>query len=273
MSRIAHKGIKGSFTYLSAMKYFGMNHDFIGLPNFSDIFESVWRGYADYGVVPIENSLVGSIYEIYDELCKKPLFIVAESYMRIEHFLIGRGPLDKVRKVFSHPKAFEQCSELFKKHPWFERGVSDDTAGAADYVSRSGDRSLAAISSAEASQIYGLSVLLPNVEDNKANYTRFVVIAKQQKPIDETVNKCSLTLKLKHVPGALSKVLKTCYDENVNLSKIESRPIVGKPFEYQFYLDLTAENLPKILDALLNNIRSDSIDLNILGMYKMGEKP
>ncbi len=272
MSRIAHKGIKGSFTYLNALKYFGKNHDFMGLPRFSDIFDSVWRGYADYGVVPIENSLVGSIHEIYDELCKRPLFIVAESYMRIEHFLIGRGPLDKVRKVFSHPKALEQCSELFKKHPWFEKAMSDDTAGAADFVSRSGDRSLAAISSAEAAAIYGLSILLKHVEDNSANHTRFVVITKQN-PNNDSFNKCTLTFKIKHVPGALSKVLKSCYDEKVNLTKIESRPIVGKPFEYQFYLDLTAGNLPEIVNRLLNNLRLESNDLKVLGMYKMGEMP
>lgn len=272
MSRIAHKGLKGSFTYLNALNYFGKDHDFIGLENFNDIFDQVWRGYADFGVVPIENSLVGSIYENYDALCRYPVSIVGESYLRVEHFLVGAGPIDRIKKVYSHPKALEQCSQLFKSHPWFEKAMSSDTASAAEFIARSGDRSLAAISSAEAAKLYGLSILIPHIEDDPLNFTRFIVIAKKTAK-NSSDDKCSLMLKLKHIPGALSNVLNLIAAEEINLTKIESRPLIGKPFEYLFYLDLTSPRLTEILESLIKKIEPLASELKLLGLYKMKDLP
>lgn len=277
MKTIAYQGVKGAFSFLTAREAWGCNNIFIGADSFQEVFELLKEGHADYAVVPIENSLVGSIYENYDWLAKYDSRIIAEHYTHIEHCLLakkldGKGKDERlihIRKVISHPKALEQCRSLFKQYPWMEAVAHQNTASAAAEVGMGNDPSLAAIASAPAAEFYGLEILKQGIEDNQANYTRFVTVAQKG---TESGNKCSLLVRLPHIPGSLSRVLNKFSERNMNLTKIESRPIHGSPFEYTFYIDIVLGDREKqgfkgLFEALSDYVQT----LKILGIYKTGE--
>ncbi len=278
MKTIAYQGVKGAFSYITALKEFGENHHFRGLQTFKEVFEVVNRGEADDAVIPIENSLIGSIYENYDLLNTYEMKIVAEHFTKIEHCLLtlstphlkGDEQLKKITKVLSHPKALEQCSNFFQNHPWIEAVVHFNTAGAAAEIASSGNPTLAAIASAEASELYGLKILKKGIEDDPKNYTRFVTVTKREMHSEE-IDKCSLLLQLKHCPGALAELLKHFAEQAINLTKIESRPLRGCPFEYLFYVDFEfigrkRQDIENLLKGLCSKVQM----LKILGFYKKG---
>lgn len=278
MKTIAYQGILGSFSYLTAIKEFGLNHHFLGVKSFRSLFESILSGQADYGVIPIENSLIGSIYENYDLLNCFEAKIVAEHFTKITHCLLSvplkeinqEECLKKIKKVFSHPKAIEQCSSFFQEHPWIEAIVYQDTASAAEMVSKNGNPKCAAIASAEAGKIYGLDCLKIGIENDPKNYTRFIIITKRDFQYSD-VDKCSLLMKLKHAPGTLKHVLEFFAQSKINLTKIESRPNRGSPFEYVFYLDFEFKG-HKVLQVqeILNTLEKEVQYLKVLGFYKAG---
>lgn len=264
---IIHHGIPGSFGYSAATKVFAKNNIFINAENFEDVFEAVRKNKADFGIIPIENSLAGSIYENYDFLHKYNLNIAAEHNLKIEHHLVGLLE-QKLTHIFSHQKAIEQCRKFLKKLPHITSVIHSSTAAAAKCVSEKNDIHFAAIASTDAAKLYNLSVLKKNIEDNPHNFTRFLVISNHQKSL-KNADKCSITLVLKHQPGSLHNALKIFAENNLNLTKIESRPIHGKPFEYIFYIDLefNSKNLPEIRH-ILNTLKKQSEKLKILGFYK-----
>jgi len=273
MKTIAYQGALGAFSYITALKEFGEG-TFIALRTFKDVFELVDSGKADYAVVPIENSLAGSIYENYDLLNSYDMQIVGERYTKVGHCLLAipalqkEGALQKITKVLSHPKALEQCSCFFQEHPWIEAVVSTNTAAAASEVSAMGNPAYAAIASETAAQFYGLEILKKGLEDDPENYTRFVTIAKTGKT-DHDADKCSLLLTLKHIPGALADMLKLFADGDINVTKIESRPLRGRPFEYLFYVDLEfIGKRQQDVEQLLQQLWSKVQTLKILGFYK-----
>lgn len=270
MKRIVHQGLEGSFSHKIARKLFGSGQIYVGAKSFQAIFEDVVDSRADLGVIPIENSLAGSLYENYDNLCRFPLKIIGEEYLRVEHCLLGLKvgeSLEQIKRVYSHPKALEQCGRFFKEHSWLEKHISTDTATAALHVAEWQDPTCAAIASSEASKIYGLKVLKNHIEDNSLNYTRFVVIARSQAE-EKDFNKCSLVMTLRHEQGALMQVLQKLNGFGVNVTKIESRPITHHPFEYLFYLDFTRSGLIDILEAVCNELQKVAIFIKILGCYR-----
>lgn len=268
---IVYQGIPASFSHLTALKVFGPQCQATGTPRFKDIFRSVESGRASFGIVPIENSLAGSVHENYDLLERSAVVIYGEEYMRIEHYLLGvRGAdptLNELKRIYSHPKALEQCHQFSEEHPHIETVEYSNTATAAQFVAESNNPALAAIASREAAALYGLQILRANLEDSTFNYTRFVIIAKEATPPDADVNKASVILSLPHQPGSLATVLQIIRHHNANLSKIESRPVSGKPFEYLFTLDFEFdggfETGVKILDALKESVAT----LRLLGLY------
>ncbi|MBI5152378.1 prephenate dehydratase [Candidatus Peregrinibacteria bacterium] len=266
-TRIIHHGIPGSFSHSAAVKIFGQNNTFISAENFNDVFAAVSKNKADFGVVPIENSLAGSIYENYDYLSKCNLRIAAEHQLKIEHHLIGLLK-QRITHIFSHQKAFEQCREFLKKLPHVTTMICSDTAAAVKHVSEQRNIHFAAIAGMEAAKLYNLLVLKKNIEDNPRNFTRFLVISNHQKSV-KNADKCSITFALKHQPGSLHNALKIFAENNLNLTKIESRPIHGKPFEYIFYIDFefNSKSLPKVR-RILNVLKKQSERLKILGFYK-----
>jgi len=278
MKTIAYQGVKGAFSYMTALKEFGKDNHFKGLQTFREVFERVQSGEADCAVIPIENSLIGSIYENYDLLNIYEMRIIGEYFTKIEQCLLTISisheqeyeQLRTIKKVLSHPKALEQCACFFQKYPWMEAVVYMDTAAAAAEIASRGDPTWAAIASASAGELYGLQILKKGIEDNPMNYTRFVTVTKKEVQSDQ-VDKCSLLVQLKHVPGALAELLKQFADQAINLTKIESRPHQGSSFEYLFYVDLEfIGRKQQEIEDLLNKLCSKVQKLKILGFYKRG---
>lgn len=224
--KIVYQGAKGSYSHKTLL---GLNGEKVGLATFKDVYEAVSKGEADLGLLPIENALIGTIYETIDLLAEGELKIVGELTTKVDHCLLAL-PDAKIKKVLSHPKALEQCTKFLQKHPEWEIVPFYDTAGAA--IAAAADPSVGAIASVGAAQEYGLEILHKNIQDHEKNYTRFFLISKRQ----AAGNKSSLCFTLDHKPGALAAML--AQFAGSNLTHIVSRPIPGKPFEYIFYVDL-----------------------------------
>lgn len=267
--KIAYFGIPGSFTYSAAKELFS-TADFVSTTTFSDIFDQLKQDKVDCGVIPIENSLAGSIYENYDLLETSNMMIVDETYLKVEHCLLGKQQnIAEIKKVISHPKALEQCSHFFSDHPKITHDAFSDTASAAKHVAQSHDKHVAAIASKDAAKVYKLHVIAEHLENDPHNYTRFLVIAKD-KTVKRTqeLNKCSVIVTLLHEPGSLGKVFSVLARENCNLTKIESRPMHDKPFEYVFYLDFIFDSKLHDLDKILKMLADNSSSCRVLGVYK-----
>jgi prephenate dehydratase len=277
MSLIAHIGKPGSFSHLAARAQYGIDHTYIGCASFQEVFKLVSVGDAEIGVVPVENSLAGSIYENYDLFNRYPLTICGEQYLKVEHFLLakkngkeGEERLQEIKVVYSHPKALEQCRGFFEAHPWMKPTVATDTATAAAQVAESADVSIASIGSTDSAHLYRLGVFASNIEDDKQNYTRFIYVRKDRHEVSDA-NKCSLQFEVAHKPGSLIRTLQVISDRQLNLTKIESRPIHGKPFEYQFYVDFEyVKDLSSTIPKTLDLIKVNCDRMQVLGIYKAG---
>jgi len=278
MSIIVHLGKPGSFSHAAARVFYGADHTYLSAKSFEDVFKSVAEGNAEIGVVPIENSLAGSIYENYDHFNIYPVHISAEQYLKVEHYLLckkGELPreerLKQIEIVYSHPKALEQCRSFFDTHGWMKPTVAADTATSAYQVASSDDLTIAAIGGLESAHLYRLHVLAEHIEDDRYNYTRFLYISKSAVMIQKS-NKCSLQFEVKHEPGSLVQMLKVLHKHRLNMTKIESRPIHGKPFEYNFYVDFEFDpNIRNELNGVIDELKRNTHTVKILGMYEAGE--
>lgn len=280
MKKVAYLGIPGSYSHLAAQGYYGDDATYIGMKTFRDIFTSIEQQEVAYGLIPVENSLAGSVYDNYDLLYHHSVAVVGEHYLKIDLQLLGTKSqmpretrIKHISKVVSHYKALEQCEEYLTTHPWMKKEVQTDTAGSAKFVADQKDPFLAAIASRETADIYGLEIIEENVHDNPYNYTRFLVIAPAHEQVVDA-NKCSLIFTLPHTPGSLYNALKVLSAADLNLIKIESRPIAGKPFEYIFYVDIewkdkTVEDVHQIINTFEGNTNT----LKILGFFKSGTIP
>jgi len=271
---IAYQGIPGSFSSMAAGQYCSSPFSAVHTQRFVDLFQAVVSGTADVGVVPVENSLAGSVHENWDHLRTHKVHIIAEEYVQVQHFL-GAKPgtrLQDISAVYSHPKALEQCQDFFFKHQGIQSIAFSDTAGAAQYVAKSHDSSIASISSAQAIELYGLQVIQPHLEDNPHNFTRFVVIASHRvQPKDIQIDQAvvssyrgSVCFTLRHTPGSLASALAFFAQRKMNLTKIESRPIHGKTFEYEFFVEFESCHPPQTNMADF----AEYVDtLTLLGIY------
>lgn len=268
-------GIAGSFTHRAATLYFDADAaEFAPKPSFASIFQAVSSGKCTYGVVPIENTLAGSVYENYDLLEASPLTIIGELTIRVSHNLLVSKelrsvPTDKrlrmITEVHSHQKALEQCSVFLEQHDWMVPHGDTDTAKAALYVSEQHNPAIAAIGSEYAAARYGLDVLEQGIENNRYNFTRFLIVGRER--ADAPANKCSVVAQLSHTTGSLNHVLQMLASHNNNLTKIESRPVQDNPFEYAFYIDFTFGD-HKELEVTIEALRQITVSLRILGIYQ-----
>ncbi len=266
--RVAFQGERGAFSEEAAVKLLGTDIELIPRGTFESLFSAIEESAADFILAPLENSLAGSVYQAYDLLLASRLHIVAEVILPISHQLIGpRGARPaQVRTVQSHPVALAQCTRFFKEHPEIKRVVAEDTGGSAREVVCAGDPTRAAIASRRAAEIYGGVILQSNLEDHRNNFTRFVLLSKSES-VPKGANKISLVAFLLHQPGALYRALGPIAQRGINLVKIESRPIVGHPFEYCFYLDLMASPAAPETEAALRELKSFTSELRVLGCY------
>jgi prephenate dehydratase len=266
--RVAFQGESGAFSEEAAIHLLGEEIDTLPRPTFEALFSSVKDGIADCALAPIENSLAGSVHKSYDLLLESHLQVVREVILPIAHNLIGtpEASLEKITSAESHPVALAQCEHFFRARPQIHRIASLDTAGSVREIILAGNPSRAAIAGKRAAEIYGGNILLEHLEDHRENYTRFLLLAASPQP-SESADKLSLVVYLEHKPGALQRALDVFAKRDISLLKIESRPIAGLPWEYRFYLDLqTSLNDAEAVRAL-EELRSCSNDLRILGCY------
>ncbi len=267
-SRIAFQGERGAFSEEAAVKLLGEEIQLVPRPTFEAMYSSIQDGVADYILAPIENSLAGSVHRSYDLLIAGGLQIRAEVVIPIVHNLIGvpDAVFEHITQVSSHPVALAQCERFFAEHPAIKKVTAEDTAGSVRQVMREGDPAKAAIASRRAAEVYGGKILREHLEDHPENYTRFLLLAASGE-VAENADKLSLVLHLAHKPGSLCQVLNAFAKRNLNLLKIESRPIPGTPWSYCFYLDLQASLKDANTRAALEELKGHADSIKILGCY------
>jgi prephenate dehydratase len=268
--KVAIQGERGAFSHQAALLALGPEVEVVPQQTFDELFSSVVDGGADRALVPIENSLHGSIHENFDRLLHSPLHIVAETQLRIRQCLIARpgSSLGMMRRVASHPVALAQCRRFFAERPQVEAVTAYDTAGAVRDLMKSGLATQGAIASRLAAELYGAHVVVEGIEDDPENYTRFLVLAREPGPI-ESASKTSIVFVLDNKPGALYRALGVFASRGVDLCKLESRPLRGHPWEYSFYLDVLGD--PRgLAGEAIEELRQGSRDFRILGSYPEG---
>ena len=273
LKRVAFQGIEGAYSELAGRKYFAphMEHTlFYGVQTFEEVVDAVEDGDADFGLLPVETTRAGSINEVYDLLSVAQLSIVGEEVLRIRHCLLGVDdiPLGNIRKIYSHPQALTDCMEFVSKLPNCQSLPYSDTAMAVKKVKEENNPEVAAIGGEEAGRIYGLKILRRNIEDQQNNYTRFIILAKKPSIVDVRIPcRTSLIIATSHEEGSLVKALNMLHKYRINLSKLESRPIPGMPFQYMFYIDFEGNTAEERVAGALEELRSVTTSLKVLGSY------
>lgn len=265
--KVAFQGEPGAFSEEASLAYFE-NPVTVPCESFEAVFEAATSRTCDVGIIPIENSLAGSIHQNYDLLLRHQLHIVGEHFLRVKLCLIGFPGTAKteIRHVFSHPQPLGQSAGYLRKMRGVTTEAVYDTAGSVKILKSTGERSAAAIASRRAAEIYGMEILEENIEDNPENYTRFLVIAPE--PVIPTGEaKTSIVFILKNQPGALFKALSVFALRDIDLTKIESRPLAGKPWEYLFYIDFAGAMQEDRAKRALDHLAEYALMLRVLGSY------
>lgn len=266
-NKVAFQGERGAYSEEAAFKFFRNKIKTISYKYFSDVFKAVEKGETDFGVVPIENSLEGTVGQNYDLLLKSNLKIGGEIILKITHCLISNKEVSikSIRRVYSHPQALGQCREFLEKLK-VEIIPFSDTAGSVKMIKEKKLKDAAAIANEKAAKIYRMKILKKGIEKNHLNFTRFLIISKKEKKRTGK-DKTSIVFSTKHTPGALFKALECFAKRKINLTKIESRPIIGKPWEYNFYLDFEGHQDEKIIKEVLKDLKKNILFLKIFGSY------
>ncbi len=267
MVMVSFQGEPGAYSEEASINFFENNVTLLPLPYLSDVFKSVENGEAEFAVVPIENTLEGSVSETYDLLIGANVKIMGEEILRVRHcFMANAGAkISDIREVWSHPQALSQCRKFiermkFKPVPYY------DTAGSAKAIADRKVMNAGAIASCRAARHYGLNVLAEGVEDSPNNFTRFIVIGKGAiKIVDK--EKTSIIFSVKHVPGALYRALKAFADNGINMTKIESRPTKEKPWEYFFFVDFIGREDENDVSKALEELKKEVSFIKVLGSY------
>ncbi|HCY40801.1 MAG TPA: prephenate dehydratase [Prolixibacteraceae bacterium] len=272
MKRVAIQGIVGSFHEDAALKYFNDKIEVVECKTFTNVCEMMDSDKVDLAVMAIENSIAGSILKNYQLIRDYHLRIIGEIYLHIQQNMLvnpGTKPA-QITDIYSHPVAIEQCAEYLEKYyPNVEKHENIDTAAAAKLVREKNMVHAAAIGNLRSAELYGLEVLETGIETNKKNYTRFLILSKHGNKTAGT-NKASICFEVGHFFGALARVLNTFAENEINLTKIQSVPIIGKPNEYTFHVDIEWED-PKKYDKAIHQVLKGASSLSILGEYVRGE--
>ena len=264
---ISFQGERGAYSESAVYSFFGFSAQVTPCRNLSDVFESVKKEETPYGVVPIENSIEGSVNQTYDLFLKYDLKVCGETVLKINHCLITnpKTELDSIKVIYSHPQALAQCRN-FLEHLGCDLIPTYDTAGSVKMITEKKLINAGAVASEKAAEIYGMKVLVKGIEDNPNNYTRFFVLSKHDSP-PSSQDKTSIIFSVKHVPGALYHVLEEFVTADINLTKIESRPTKLKPWEYNFYLDFEGHRSERRCQEALKGLKKKSVFVKVLGSY------
>lgn len=267
-SRVVFQGAEGSYSEAAMKQYFGEDVDNFHVDTFRDAMLALDEGSADYAVLPIENSTAGIVSEIYDLLAEFEHFIVAEQVIKIEHCLMGcKGTtLETIERVYSHPQSLMQSEHFLRTHTDWNQISMKNNAFAAKKVAEEQDVTQAAIASAYAAQVYGLEIIQQGVNHVTGNSTRFIIISNQ-KVFLKDAKKISLCFEIPHESGSLYHILSHFIYNDLNMDKIESRPIEGKNWEYRFFIDFEGNLADSAVRNALCGLREEAINLRILGNY------
>lgn len=264
---VAFQGERGAYSETALYNFFGSASQPKACKIFSDVFRIVDNEKTDYGIVPIENSIEGSVNQIYDLFLQYNLKVCGEIVLKIKHCLIANPEtqLDSIKVIYSHPQALAQC-RIFLENLGCEQIPTSDTAGSVKMIKDKKLITAAAIAGEKAAEIYEMKILAKDIADNPNNYTRFFILSKTETSYSGN-DKTSIIFSTKHVPGALYKALSEFAVRKINLTKIESRPTKQRPWEYNFYLDFEGHKSEKKCAEALNELRKNSIFVKILGSY------
>jgi prephenate dehydratase len=270
--KASFQGERGAFSEEAARLLLGPEVEVVPCPRFQQIFERLANGEVDRAVVPIENTLHGSVHENYDHLLNFRLPIRGEVNLRIVHNLIAAPEMtfSKVRKVYSHPVAINQCLQFFADHPKIERESFYDTAGSVKMIMETLPAGAAAIASSAAAAFYGAKILKRSIEDDHRNFTRFFLLSRPGEAEPKAGPrewKTSIAFTLRNVPGALFRAMSAFALRDLSLTKIESRPLRGKPWEYLFYADFLGRDTDPVCQRALNHLQEFTDSYQLLGSY------
>lgn len=267
-ARIVYQGVKGAYSYGAMVSYFGTDENSFCVAKWRDAMEALANGEADYAVLPIENSTAGSVYDNYDLLKSYNMHIVGEQIIKCEHVLMGvpGTTLEDIKAVYSHPQALAQCYTYLHQHEEWKRMQYSNTAVAAMMVANEQDKTLAAIASPFAAEVYGLDILARDIYDNQNNSTRFIIVTKD-KVFQKEASKISICLELPHESGSLYNILSHIIFNSLNMTKIESRPIYEKNWEYRFFIDFEGNLMDSAVRNALCGIEEESSWFRIIGNY------
>lgn len=266
--RVVYQGVEGAYSHQATLAYFGKDANAFHVPTWRDCMEAIKEGMADYAVLPIENSSAGEVSDIYDLLEEYENYIVGEQIIKIHHALVGLpdAEISDIKTVYSHPQALMQCAGyLSEKHDWHQVSLSN-TALAAVKVLKDGDKSQAAIASQAAAEFHGLKVLQMPINDNRFNSTRFI-IATNRKMYEQYAKKVSICFELPHRKGSLYNILSHIIYNDLNMCKIESRPIPDRNWEYHFFVDFEGNLDDSSVKSAIRGIMEESVNFKILGNY------
>ena len=268
-NKVAFQGERGAFSEIAAIKFFGSSIEPVLCKTFEEIFKKINCKEADYGLLPIENSQTGGINEAHDLLLHQELFAVGEVKLKVEHCLITKDEIDfkLIKKVYSHPQALAQCEGFLSKNlPHCQIIPVYDTAGSVKMISSLTKNNVAAIASNWAAELYGLKIIRKGIQDNKYNYTRFLVLSSEISP-DPKNNKTSIIFAVVSKPGALYKCLKEFALRDLNLTRLESRPSKQKPWEYIFYTDFEKGLFEQSSREVLEELKRHTTFVKVIGTY------
>lgn len=276
--RVAFQGEPGAFSTDAARKLLGDNIQLVPCETFDQMFAAVEAKDADYCLAPLENSLFGSVYQNYDLLLKHDFQIVGETTLRIVHNLIvaPETNLEDVRLVYSHPVALGQCRNFLHANPVMKPVVAYDTAGSVKLIMQSREAGAAAIASVSAAEVYGAKVVVPGIEDDPQNFTRFSLLARAEDaashpPPEITGAKTSIVIALENKTGSLYRAMAVFALRDLDLTKIESRPLIGRPWEYSFYLDFMGHTAETRVQNALNHLAEFASNVKVLGCYQAAQ--
>jgi prephenate dehydratase len=277
--KIAIQGFEASFHEIVAIQYFGADIETVECATFPKLFSVMENGQADYAVCAIENSLAGSILPNYAHLRNSNLEIIGEVYLRIEMNLMAlpNQSIDQIEEIHSHPMALLQCQGFFENYPNIQLVESNDTALSAREIKEKHIKHRAAVASKRAAELFGLEIIAADIHDNKRNFTRFLILAQRHPELvsgsssASTINKSSISFRAHHTAGSLAKVLTVIGNHSINLTKIQSLPVVGEEWQYYMYADLEFEDVDSYRKMLLE-IEPLTKELKILGEYTQGKK-
>lgn len=267
-ARVVYQGVEGAYSHEAALAYFGEQAECYHVKTWEDAMEEVEEGKADYGVIPIENSSAGAVSANYDLLISHDNVIVAEICLPVNHMLLGLpgASLEDIRSVYSHPQALMQCSQYLNARPQWRQFSVENTAVAARKIIEDQDKSQAAVASQAAGKLCGLEALASDINHNKENTTRFIILTKDR-VYRKDAQKVSLCFELPHKSGTLYNMLGNLIYNGVNMRMIESRPILGKNWEYRFFVDIEGNLSQPSIQNAIKAMSEEAANLRILGNY------